>query len=441
MYNQNNIIECLRNLVGFRQNTSDCGDVLDASVMQSDSGMYFDDYNSLCRTNYLDQIFDKVVYSDWVNTTTYSTNTRITYAGNVYASLQSSNIANQPDITPLFWQLLFPVRTLNNWLYEKRDAAIMKVVNEVFNRKKLLNVTKSIFTDKYIFNGIGNPNNTEQKNGRFVGWRLALAAYENLELSINKLGIQLNGAANFNMYLYHTSQPTPLQTIPITVTTPYKFTWQTLTTPIKLQYADPNLDNLGAYYLGYYENDLPIGVFAVNKQAANGFCPLSNPCLQCAGGNDFHFFHDRKNFFTIQPIHVINSNLNGIDLFNFGTNEANIIRDYNKTFGLNCNISISCELSALICRQKNLLVNLIGYAFANDMLSEIENSLRINRQKSELYNLAAQEINKGSKDFLIDNITSKFNKEIAAIQFDLSDLHTVCLPCDRKRSITFTTRG
>jgi hypothetical protein len=93
--------------------------VLMKRMTLSCNGNNVDDYysfNSIVNVDYLkNAVLSKLGFTEtippetqWLSTITYTTMNIVSYSGNIYTSIQDSNINNEPDISPTWWILNYP---------------------------------------------------------------------------------------------------------------------------------------------------------------------------------------------------------------------------------------------------------------------------------------------------------------------------------------------
>jgi hypothetical protein len=106
-----------------------------------------------------------------------------------------------------------------------------------------------------------------------------------------------------------------------------------------------------------------------------------------------------------------------------------------KTFGLNFQFDVNCDITSLICSQVESFDSPLLTQFAVDMLEEIANSTNVNRiqevtKQKAMFQLSNQANGqKGLREVLADKID--------ALNFDFSDMGTACLPCAESKGVRY----
>src|SRR5574343_1541835 len=208
MYNKIGV-DCLLNVVGFRQPFSDCLGTLSSRLTTSTSGFFFDDH-PLISLELLSMVApnpNDFNLNSWTTTpifnllTSYNVGDTVVFGNEKYVSLSNSNLGNTPSLNSAFWQFQSERFSLDYWLFTKVRVSVENVLTNILNRKKSKDTLKSLLTNNYLYSSVGNISDLESKNGRFVGFRIAMKKHNGLRLLINKIGVHFSQADNFNVYL------------------------------------------------------------------------------------------------------------------------------------------------------------------------------------------------------------------------------------------------
>jgi len=175
MYRETDLMNCLFGLAGWRQNQNPDFETLPPSLIATASGLYYQDAHPLITVENMDQVLKN--YSAWnyppyEEAGEYAIGDKVRYAtdGKVYEAIaaipDAPAILNQDDWTE--------VKYFSQALEAITRASINKVASAVFTKKKLDGVTKSIFENVQLFDGLGDLLNKEVKQSRFVGLQISL---------------------------------------------------------------------------------------------------------------------------------------------------------------------------------------------------------------------------------------------------------------------------
>jgi hypothetical protein len=154
--------------------------------------------------------------------------------------------------------------TMAAWLLRLQSDALTRLISELIGAQKVSG--KALLSDGLDSDGNpagirmvknpGNKANTVNKLGRFVGVQLSAPRRNGVAVEVPGLSIQLDAALtdSLTLYLYNETQPDPIKTfeVPVGNRAYYPF-------PVALE----GLSLAGKSWLGYYEDDLPLGVHAI----------------------------------------------------------------------------------------------------------------------------------------------------------------------------------
>ena len=375
MFDPTTIQNCMVSLLGWRNDANpSVPQITDPNLLQSDSGLIYNDFHSL---------------------------------------LTIENITNT---TP-------EGKTIDNYLNEKVASGINKALTKVVIEKKLNESTKTLLNSSKLFDGIGRFQDTIISNGSFVGVELEIFPSYGAKVFIDKIGLQFTQAqTNLPIYIFHTSQIDPIQTVSATTTKAQSLEWLTLSETIDLSYLSEEYDSGGYFYIGYFQDDI------TGQAIKKDFNWMQGPCNTCRGGaNAMKVWNERLNFVRIVPIEVSNSDLNGAQMFDYTK------RGYVPTnnFGMNFGVTVQCDISQYLCEQKFVLSDLIGKQVAVDILNDMKHSTRLNRLANVSQNMIIRDL-EGDTETNEPGLAIRLSNSIKAVDFDFSKIDSPCLPCNKK---------
>ncbi|MEX0598822.1 MAG: hypothetical protein WD512_20225 [Candidatus Paceibacterota bacterium] len=349
--------------------------------------------------------------------------------GNIYEYVNDTPSTGNDPITPDndFWELL-NLETL--FLEDIYKNAAYEVITEVMNRKALRYETKSLLQYNKLYNGIGKPNDFIISKGSLVGFEIIPKRNENIAVLINKIGTHFSSSTELKLYLFHTSQNKPKEII-LNHTNADGFQWHD--SDLKLFYSSDEYDTGGAYYL-MYDQDQP------EAQAVNKQYDYERNCSYCST-YDNYARKERKDFYLIRPVEIFADERVQDGAGNELMFDISDLKGTNlKTYGLNLSMQANCDLTELVIDQSGDIAHVLSTKIKIDLLHEISLSTRINgieeRTKKEAKYALQSKITGG------EGIMSSFEKQIDALDFNLSNLNTRCLPKKKAgRGIRSETNG
>lgn len=377
MYKPTIVQTCMNSLLGWRNSSdSTVTQITDSTLLDTNSGLFFNDFHPL---------------------------------------ITSGNIENS----------ILETDNLETYLRLKVNQGISKVLAKLSIRKKEMASTKTLLNSSAMFDQAGRMNNTIVSESRFTGFEITLKESYGVEVIIDKLGLQFTAPQTaLNIYVYHTSQNSPIQTISATTSSTNSFEWLTLSVPINLKYLSDSYDTGGHFYLGYYENDV------TGQAIKKDFDWNIGACGGCSGNKIVKIWNTRLNFLRVRPMYVANSNLNGTNIFDY--QDSTYTNDNN--YGMNFKTTIVCDLSLYFCEQKLLFADAIGKQVAVDVLNDIKHSSRANRVTEVNRNMIIRDL-EGDKATNELGLNIALEKSINSLDFDFSKIDSPCVPCSNPSGV------
>ena len=376
MYQVSKIIQCFKTINGFRNSPdSNIPQITDPDLLTSDSGRYYDEFHPLVKTDVI------------------------------------SNIISE-------------FKNMEDYLKEKVDTACLKVFKKFTSVKKEMRSTKTILNSSAMFDGVARFSQTILNEKKFVGFRITLKDSYGVSAAIDRLGLQFNNQqTNLPIYVFHTSQIDPIQTVLATTVKSSSMEWLTLSDPIKLDYYSDTYDTGGHFFIGYYQDDA-LGL-ALQKDFN-----FKNFCGGCSGRNATKIWNTRLDFMEVRPMYVSESNYTLFKMFDY---QDIVITDDNN-YGMNFATTISCDLSEYFCENKLIFSEAIGMQLAVDVLNDIVHSDRANRIAEVNRNMIIRNL-EGDKETHEEGLNVRLENEIRNLDFDFSKIDSPCLPASQRYGI------
>lgn len=420
MYTHRKIVECLRGLIGFGQSYNNDILLIDKDLQTSYSDLFVDRLHPLFTYENILSVtkhFDKEVVRAWNSTTLYMPGDIAKSGSTYYRALKEST--NRLVSVTTYW---LPTTLFSGYLRKVYDQACVNLVRAVFTKKKINEVAKTLLTDTQVYEGQGNLADKVIKAGRFVGFKIRIR-YTHTVVDLQEIGLQLTQAQNpMLVYLFHSESNDPVKIISYSHNNSYTLQWVSPTSEIILD------KTTGFYYLGYFENDL-------TGQAIDKTMTFKNrqACYTCGpgAGRDAALYEQWNKYIDIQPFYLSNYDTPEI----WDEQDELYISDSN--FGLNMRIAVRCEISEVLCRNRNVLIDALGHQLTVDLLKEMSFSLRVNPAQLAIASLAVGALD--NQENKAPGEKALLEEAIKAVSLDFSNISKVCLPCDRPVGITQTS--
>lgn len=415
-------------LAGLRQNDNPAFAQLASTLLFTGSNVLVEhpliniENIDMCARNY-----GQFLYPAYAPGTTYGEDTsqalvRVKYGTKNYRSKVVGNIGNQPDISPDEWE---EVNLLSAYLEDLFASANLDAVVETFNRKKINLQTKTLLRSLRLYEGAGNHTELIVKEGALVGVEILVRRNQNLIAIIEKVGLQLSQAQDLTLRLYHSSSVEPVGTLNVTHTKVTTFEWHTAN--MRVAYNDGILEPGGVYYLMYDENDL--AGQAIRKRHNFNV----QPCAGCGLDSMIRTYNLYNKYLNIRSVKVAAAKRNGVNLWDI--TQTQYVPDTN--FGINLEVTAKCDLTAFLIQQKDVFKYAVRDTIIFKLLTAMANSTRQNTGQDKVALLARNELTAayaGGMGFM-----SQLDKQLKAVDIEISALDETCMPCARKSGLGYGT--
>ena len=98
------------------------------------------------------------------------------------------------------------------------------------------------------------------------------------------------------------------------------------------------------------------------------------------------------------------------------------------SWGLNLRLSVKCDLTNFIIRNKFTLANLLSLKVTEKILNQQKFSQQINFVEENIKMMIIRDL-EGDLETRMNNITRKYAMELEAVGWNTGGMNTACLPC------------
>lgn len=430
------IQEKLLHLIGWEQNYDTSDLKISDALTVSESGLYFQQIHPLLTLQNLSCIapdFKNMAFEEYNAGKSYSKGNVIKYGSLLYKALQNST-GKQPDIKSEYWVETNP---FSEWLESKTKASIQKAIARYCNEKIAQGTYKTLCENRTLFDGTGRLVDVVKNKKNLVGFEIVPIRAKGVTTKINKIGLQFTEPGKYTLYLMHSSMDAPVKVIKLNKIRKNSIEWFSVE-DVYLPYQSDDNDAGGSWYLCYFQSELPKGSQAIRKDKDWS----KEPCGSCSRREllawmawskyiEIHpffvneeliqavnFSDDFNNDFAKQPIHLW-----GIDSNQY---------TYNNNYGLNLEITISCDITDFIIEQRMMFQDIIAKQVAIDMLKEFayNANVRTNRHSINASRLdILYELDGDSSSMKKSGLNYQLDLAFKAINISTQGIDRVCLPC------------
>ena len=423
------IQKALLPVVGWQQDYNPQNQI-DDDLCQSESGLSFQGAHPLCTLANVRAIMpDDYLYSypDWKIADAYAIGAKVKHGGKVWVA-KNANTGSEPTASNPDWG---EYNMVSDFVRNLTVNGINTAVQTFIQEKQLQQETRNLLERRTFFDGAARLAATIDPTGKIVGFEIVPVRAMGVTTKIERIGLQMVGATGkVKLYLFHSSQIAPMREIELTFTnTNGGFQWFTPSEPIYLPYI-PGIDGNGndaggAWFLCYNQNDLPVGMRALNVSKDWSV----EPCQTCLGGS-IDSWRQLTKYLQVSPfgIHAPADFAEYPEMFDIGqigyTNTMN--------YGLNLEISVGCDLTDFIISQRGIFATVIQKQVAANVLRTIAMNpdVRVNRNQVNvtrdelLYELD------GAPQGRPTGLGYELKQAYKALSIDTRGLDRICLQCN-----------
>lgn len=438
MYRLKEIQDALLHVVGWEQ-SYDPAKAIDDKLTQTESGLTFQGAHPLVTLDNVRAIVpDDFVfqYPDWNMIREYKAGAKVRHNNKVWIAAQDNqnkeptesdfNDDYNDDYGNPYWQ---PYNFISDYLERLTRNGIAQMVQTFTQIKGLDKETKNLLERRTFFDGAGRIRATLPNNHKLVGFEIVPVRSMGVTMKIEQIGLQMTGATGVvRMYLFHSSQIDPIKTFDLNFTqTNGGFQWF----PLKdcyLPYISDKNNAGGAWFLCYNQDELPAGMEAINVSKDWS----REPCGTCNMGS-VEVWRELTKYLQVTPFMY-----NAPETFAEYPELWDIAYTmYTRTqnYGLNCEITIGCDLTDFIISQRQIFQTVIQRQVAAIALRTLamNPNVRVNRNQSNATRMdILYELDGNTSGVRPGGLGYDLKKSYEALQIDTQGLDRICLACNNR---------
>lgn len=433
MYRIKEIQDALLHVVGWEQSYNPAT-AIDEALTQTESGLYFQGAHPLLTLANVASIMPDewgVQYPVWDAITEWKANKVVQYGTDndgkkLYWVAKLDNVGEEPTDGSLYWG---KYNILSDYLERLTRNGIATAIQTFTQIKQLDKETRNLLERRTFFDGAGRIRATLQNNHKLVGFEIVPVRAMGVTAKIEKIGLQMTGGTGVvRMYLFHSSQIDPIKTFDLNFTvTNGGFQWF----PVEdcyLPYMSDKNNSGGSWFLCYNQDELPAGMEAINVSKDWS----REPCGTCNIGS-VEVWRELTKYLQITP---------------FMYNAPEMFADYpelwdiaytmytnTRNYGLNCEITVGCDLTDFVISQRNLFQTVIQRQVAAIALRTLamNPNVRVNRNQSNASRTdILYELDGNTSGVRPGGLGYDLKKAYEALRIDTQGLDRICLSCNNR---------
>lgn len=432
MVRANDIQDKLLHLIGWEQNYDASDLKISDALTVSESGLYFQQIHPLLTLQNMACIapeFKNMTFEEYSTKKSYSKGNVVKYDEKLYKALQKA-LNKQPDIESEYWVEANP---FSEWLESKTKASIQKAIARYCNEKIAQGTYKALCENRTLFDGTGRLVDVVKNRKNLVGFEIVPVRAKGVTTKINKIGLQFTEPGEYTLYLMHSSMDAPVKIIKLNKIRKNSIEWFSLN-DVYLPYQSEDNDAGGSWYLCYFQSELPEGSQAIRKDKDWS----KEPCNSCSR-REYLAWMAWSKYIEVHPFFVNEELVKAVNFNDDFEKQALHLWDvennqytYDNNYGLNLELTISCDITDFIIEQRMLFQDVIAKQVAVDMLREFayNANVRTNRHSINASRLdILYEIDGDSSSMKKSGLSYQLDMAFKAIKLSTEGIDRVCLPC------------
>nr|UWI28238.1 MAG: hypothetical protein [Bacteriophage sp.] len=434
MYRLKEIQDALLHVVGWEQ-SFDPAKAIDTYLTQTESGLYYQGAHPLLTLDNMAAIMPDdwgYQYPEWNSRETYSAGTIVQYDLNgnddelYWESIRDNNTNEIPGESVLFWKTY---NILSDFLERVTRNGIATAIQTFTQIKQLDKETRNLLERRTFFDGAGRIRATLQNTHKLVGFEIVPVRALGVTAKIEKIGLQMTGGTGIvKMYLFHSSQIDPIKTFDLDFQVKNGgFQWFTLEDCF-LPYISKDNNSGGSWFLCYNQDELPQGMEAINVSKDWS----REPCGTCNIGS-VEVWRELTKYLQVTPFmyNAPETFAEYPELWDI----AYTMYTNTQNYGLNCEITVGCDLTDFIISQRQIFQDVIQKQVAVIALRALamNPNVRVNRYQSNATRTdILYELDGNTSGVRPGGLGYQLKKAYEALKLDTQGLDRVCLSCNNR---------
>ena len=434
MYRIKEIQDALLHVCGWEQSYNP-KEAIDSDLTRSESGLMFQGAHPLLTLDTMRAIMPDdwgYQYPEWNSRETYSSGTIVQYDLNgngdelYWESIRDNNTNEIPGESVLFWK---PYNILSDFLERVTRNGIATAIQTFTQIKQLDKETRNLLERRTFFDGAGRIRATLQNTHKLVGFEIVPVRALGVTAKIEKIGLQMTGGTGIvKMYLFHSSQIDPIKTFDLDFQVKNGgFQWFTLEDCF-LPYISKDNNSGGSWFLCYNQDELPQGMEAINVSKDWS----REPCGTCNIGS-VEVWRELTKYLQVTPFmyNAPETFAEYPELWDI----AYTMYTNTQNYGLNCEITVGCDLTGFIISQRQIFQDVIQKQVAVIALRALamNPNVRVNRYQSNATRTdILYELDGNTSGVRPGGLGYQLKKAYEALKLDTQGLDRVCLSCNNR---------
>lgn len=413
-------------VVGWEQSYDPIKEI-DEDLTKSESGLTFQGAHPLVTLDNVLSIMPEdfiFQYPEWSATEAYKKGDKVRHSNNVWIAVANNTNEEPNGLTEDYWEAY---NFASDYIRNITRNGVTQTIQTFAQIKGLAKETKNLLERRTFFDGAGRIRETIQNTHKLVGFEIMPIRSMGVTMKIERVGLQMAGATGtIRLYLFHSSQIEPIKHFDVEFTkTNGGFQWFNLK-DCYLPYISNDNNAGGVWFLCYNQDDLPFGMEAVNMSKDWS----KEPCATCTGYSLEHWREITK-YMQVTPFmfNAPETFAEFPELWDIAMTMYTTTQNY----GLNCEVSVGCDITDFIIREREIFANVIQKQVASNVLRTLamNPNVRVNRNQVNASRTdILYEIDGNTAGLRPNGLGNDLKKAYEALRIDTQGIDRICLSCN-----------
>lgn len=424
MIRLNTIKESLKNLVGWEQ-PYDWDDTV-AWGMEGESGVMVNDVHPLLTIENVRAVMPEnftAQYPLYDETLSCEKGSKVRYNDDVWLSTADAPSGEIPSATSDYW---VQYDCIKDYLSKQTEKGIQQMITRYLQDKSVSQESKQLLEERTLFDGSGRLNAILANRHKIVGMEINPVRSMGVTTKIERIGLQMRGGSGVvRIYVFHSSQNEPIYTYDCNYTSEKGMFQWFYPTDMYLPYMGETTADGGSWYIVYNQDDLPEGTQAINVSKDWS----REPCGTCNIGS-LETWREITKYLQISPFMVKAPTT--FAEFPEMWDVEDISYTNTQNYGLNFEISVGCDLTSFIIRQRGIFADVLAKQIGYNVLRTLAMNpdVRVNRNQSNVTRMDILYELDGNTQGRKGGLGYEMEKAYKALELDTSGIDRVCNICN-----------
>ena len=446
MYRSKAVVEALKHLVGWEPDINPDLQIA-GGLTQSESGLNYQSAHPMCTL----AMVNALIPSEWERSIKAWTAQTDVKKGRVYKhqtyywKAKKNSKGQEPpyqdfdgdfneDFGNEYWQA---TNLLTEKVEEFTRDGIQNAVQKWYETKKVNKESRTLLEHRAFFDGAGRIKDTVRNQDKIVGFEIQSVHGIGVTTKIDKVGLQFNSPGQVTVYVFHSLKAEPV----------YQQTFGYDRANGTFKWFEPQgwylpyMNEWGAggvWYLVYVQRDLIPDDGVLMEAVRYGMDWNVGPCVSCNMGST-QAWRELLQYVKVSPVQAATpGNWDRSDPQRW--NLQNNCYTPGSNYGLNVMVSVMCDVTDIIIKNRQQFAPVIKLQTAYDILrnADMNPDVVVSRFQSNISHTDVRYELDGSAATNKRGMGLELEKAYAALEVETQGMDKVCLGCNN-RGIRFRT--